>query len=85
MRTVESNIVGLTRKQLMRSTNCQPYILSYLRECGHLPILHQSAGAGYPILYHPDAVQIIKQHLAKSQVKTSGLSRSLRKKVDSGS
>ena len=50
---------GITRKVLMRETGAPPYIVSYYRDCGRLPIVRPSRGPGYPILYHPDAIEVL--------------------------
>lgn len=58
----------LTLRQLVKKTGLTYYKLIYLRDTGKLPIIRESQGRGYPTLYHPDAIQIIKDHLAKRNV-----------------
>ena len=54
----------MTKKQLRQELNCPGYIISYLHDCGKLPVVRDSKGKGYPTLYHPDAIEIIRDHLA---------------------
>ena len=56
---------SLSKKQLRTETNCPGYIIDYLNDCGRLPIAKESEGPWYPTLYHPDAVNVINEHLAK--------------------
>lgn len=55
----------MTKKQLRQELNCPGYIISYLHDCGKLPIVRDSKGKGYPILYHPDCVRVIQEHMRK--------------------
>ena len=57
----------LTRKQLIKETGARPYTISYLTETGRLPLVRPARGHGYPNLYHPDAVQVILEHLKLQQ------------------
>ena len=54
---------GLSRKQLMQATDCPPYLIRYYCDCGYLPILRHSIGPGNPVLYHPDAIQIVQKRM----------------------
>ena len=56
----------LTRQTLARSTGAPPYIISYLYDCGRLPVVRASKGKGYPRLYDTKAIEIVKEHLNKS-------------------
>lgn len=56
---------SLTRKQLVKLTGAKPYTIAYLKDCGKLPIIRDSKGIGYPTLYDPQAVDIIKEHMSK--------------------
>ena len=58
---------SLTRKQLVKLANAKPYTVAYLKDCGKLPIIKESRGIGYPTLYDPSAVEIVKEHLRKRQ------------------
>ncbi|MBL6992216.1 MAG: hypothetical protein ISR65_20695 [Bacteriovoracaceae bacterium] len=58
-------IIPLTRKDLMRETNCPHYTISYLTLTQRLPIIHKADGKGDVNLYHPDAVDIIKHYLSR--------------------
>lgn len=61
-----SEAKGITKKQLRKITGARPYIISYLSECGRLPIVKESGGKGIPTMYHPDSIKVIKDHLAKT-------------------
>ena len=54
-----------TKKELQKMTGAPPYTIAYLNDCGRLPIIRESRGRGYSILYHADSIQIIKDHLDK--------------------
>ena len=53
----------LTRQTLVRSTGAPPYTISYLKDKGRLPIYKESVGKGYPILYDPKAIDIVRDHM----------------------
>ena len=53
------------RKELREITEAPGYLINYLKDCGRLPIIRESQGKGYPTLYHPDSIQIIKDHLTR--------------------
>ena len=55
----------LTRKQLGKVTGAPIYLINYLRDCQRLPIVRESRGRGFPILYHPDCVKVIRDHMSK--------------------
>lgn len=57
---------GLTLKELVHETGAAPHVIRYLLGLGRLPILQHSAGAGYPVIYSPNAILIVKEHLIKS-------------------
>lgn len=57
---------GLTLKTLVQLTGSPPHIIKYLTGLGRLPIIKDSAGAGYPRRYHRDAIKIVQEHLCKS-------------------
>ena len=58
----------LTKKQLKAATTAPGYTIDYLRECNRLPIVHKSKGPGYGTLYHPDAIQVVIDHLSKRKI-----------------
>jgi|26BtaG_2_1085354.scaffolds.fasta_scaffold04268_5 hypothetical protein len=55
-----------TLKKLVATTGAMPYQVKYLYSLGKLPVHRGSQGAGIPILYSPDSVDIVKKHIAKS-------------------
>ena len=57
---------GLTLKGLVTETGAAPHVIRYLLGLGRLPVLRESVGAGYPVIYSPDALLVIRQHLDKS-------------------
>ena len=57
---------GLTLKDLVRETGAAPHIVRYLVGLGRLPIIRESLGAGYPHIFHPNAITIVRKHLEKS-------------------
>jgi hypothetical protein len=62
---------SLSRKQLKAQTGASGYIIDYLNDCNRLPVELKSKGRGYPTLYHPDAVQVVKEHLLKGDINCS--------------
>ena len=58
----------LTKSELHKATNAPGYVIIYLKDCHRLPIVQESQGRGYPTLYHPDSIQIVKDHLKKQRV-----------------
>jgi hypothetical protein len=56
-----------TLKDLRYATNAPAYVILYLKDCDRLPIVQESQGRGYPTLYHPDSIQIVKDHLKKQR------------------
>lgn len=59
---------SLTLKDLQYKTNARAYVIHYLKGCNRLPIVQESKGRGYPTLYHPEAIQIVKDHLKKQSL-----------------
>lgn len=55
----------LTKKQLVELTGAPPYTIDYLYRCNRLPIIKKSSGSGYPVIFHPDCIEIVKAHLRK--------------------
>lgn len=68
---------GLTRKEIIKATGCPPYLVTYYTTCGYLPVLHPSTGPGDPVIYHPDAVDVIQGRMARRrrEMIEGGLSR----------
>lgn len=57
----------LTLKTLTEKTGAPFYTIKYLHTCRRLPVIKESKGQGYPVQFHPDSIQIVKQHLSKNQ------------------
>ena len=57
--------VGLTLKTLVQLSGASPHVVKYLTGLSRLPIIKETAGPGYARRYHPDAVQIIIEHMAR--------------------
>ncbi len=57
----------LTRKDLVEATGCPPYLIAYYSQCGYLPIIRPSSGAGRPIIYHQDAISVILERMTRQQ------------------
>tara|TARA_B100000315_G_C14157632_1_gene398558 strand:- start:125 stop:328 length:204 start_codon:yes stop_codon:yes gene_type:complete len=60
-----ANQDSLNRTELQNATGVPAYIILYLKDCGRLPIVQESKGRGYSTLYHPDAIEVVKEHLSK--------------------
>lgn len=56
---------NLTKKDLRELTGCAAYVIDYLYNCNRLPVVEKSPGRGYPTLYAPEAIDIVKAHIAK--------------------
>ncbi len=61
----------LARKDLVEATGCPPYLIAYYTQCGYLPIIRPSSGAGRPIIYHPDAISVVRERMASRQPKAA--------------
>jgi len=59
---MESWEKGLTRKELAEKANVPFYTIDYLNRLGRLPLIKKSRDKGRPNLYHPDCIQIVKDH-----------------------
>jgi len=59
---------SLNRNQLCKATKAPAWLIVYLNGCHKLPIVQESQGRGYPTLYHPEAIQIVKDHLKKQSL-----------------
>ncbi len=55
----------LTRKTLIRMTGANVNQIAYLRDMERLPIERETTGAGRPIIYKPEAVQVVLAHIGK--------------------
>ncbi len=54
-----------TRKEICRITGATINQIAYLRDLKVLPIVQQSAGPGFPVIYSEEAIDVVKQHLQK--------------------
>jgi len=59
---------ALTRGTLCRVTGAPPWTIDYLHRIGRLPVYRASEGTGHPVLYHPDAVRVVRDHLERNRV-----------------
>ncbi|MFC1527539.1 hypothetical protein ACFL5D_02185 [Candidatus Neomarinimicrobiota bacterium] len=59
------NKIPLYKRDLVSATGAPPYTIDYLYRCNRLPTIKESSGSGYPIVFHPDCIEIIKEHLQK--------------------
>ena len=55
----------LTRKQLCKLTGASVNQVDYLRDMERLPVKRETTGAGRPIVYLPEAVNVVLEHLGK--------------------
>jgi hypothetical protein len=58
----------LTRKDLILHTGATVNQIQYLREMRRLPIARSSKGAGFPVLYKQEAIEVIIDHLSKGNI-----------------
>ncbi len=58
----------LTRKVLIRMTGATINQISYLRDMERLPIERETTGAGRPIVYKQEAIQIVLAHMGKGSI-----------------
>ena len=54
-----------TKTQLRLVTRAPGYIIDYLNDCNRLPVAEESTGKGYPRKYSPEAIDIVKKHIAR--------------------
>ncbi len=59
------NAKYINKKQLVELTNAKPYTIDYLYRCNRLKVIKKSSGSGYPIIFHPDCIEIVKEHISK--------------------
>ena len=52
-----------TRKELTHKTGAKYYQIDYLRNIDKLPVVARSPKRGVPILYHPDSIKIVREHI----------------------
>ena len=57
----------ITRKTIMQETGAPHYVVDYLRCAGRLPIVKDSPGAGVPVLFGIKSIEIVKEHIERSQ------------------
>ena len=66
MENAMQKLERLTLKILTERTGAPFYIIRYLYLCRRLPILKDTKGRGNPIIFHPDSIEIVKDHLRKN-------------------
>ena len=62
------DLKALTRKELVEATSAKWWNIEYLYKRNRLPIVRASMGKGYPTLFHPASIQIVKAHLTRNEV-----------------
>ena len=62
MENAMQKLERLTLKILTERTGAPFYIIRYLYLCRRLPILKDTKGRGNPIIFHPDSIEIVKDH-----------------------
>jgi hypothetical protein len=63
----------LTRKAICKITGATINQIAYLRDLKVLPVVQQSAGPGFPVIYSEEAIDVVKQHIQKgSQASKAG-------------
>ena len=55
----------LTRKDLIKETGAKHYVISYLTITGKLPLLHDAKGKGDVNIYHPNALNILRDWMSR--------------------
>ena len=53
----------MTLKELIKQTGAPEYTIQYLRKNGRLKMISDDVGSGRNAEYHPDCVEIVKQHM----------------------
>ena len=61
---------GLVLKDLVKTTGAPRHVIDYLVGLGRLPLIRESSGPGYARIFHPDAVKIITEHMARRATST---------------
>jgi len=56
---------GYTRGELSRICDCPYFVIDYLRNTNQLKFIKGPGGKGSTAIYHPDAIQIVRNHLAR--------------------
>jgi hypothetical protein len=57
----------LTRKALCKITGANINQVAYLRDMSLLPIERGTKGAGHPIIYKSEAIEVVLKHLGKGE------------------
>ena len=55
-----------TLKWLVEKSGAPPYIIKYLYSCKRLPVIRESCGVGYPVIFDERAVEIVKAHILRT-------------------
>ena len=64
---IKMNTQNLTLSKLVKLTGAKPYQITYLHSLGKLPTQRDSQGAGIPIIWDYDAIQVIKDHINRNK------------------
>jgi hypothetical protein len=55
----------ITKSQIRKRTGAKGSLIDYLYESNKLPVIQESEGKGYSRKYSPEAIEIVKDHLAR--------------------
>ena len=58
----------LTRKTIIKRTGAPTWLVDYLKANNRLPIEKDSTGSGNPVIFKPEAIEIIINHLSKGKI-----------------
>jgi hypothetical protein len=62
---MSNTVTPLTNGELSKLTGTPYYVIQYLDRLGKLPKEKESTGKGDPSIFHPDSIQIVKNHVSR--------------------
>jgi len=57
---------NLQTKDVAAQSGCAPYLVRYLYTCNRLPVVRDSKGPGYPVIFDEEAIEICRKHVQRS-------------------
>jgi|MGYP003965094911 hypothetical protein len=57
----------ITRKDLMKDTSAPYWVIAHMTLTNQLPRIHKAMGKGDSNIYHPHAIQIVKDYLKRNE------------------